>query len=101
MKLGRCEVNRTQQVRDDDGVRSTSGCDNAQEGPLASSGCKDTASVNRLVPFVHVADVEASLKFYSLLGFTPANAMKDNNGKMFWVMAQSQAAEIMLAKRPA
>tara|TARA_R110002073_G_scaffold118918_1_gene258635 strand:+ start:532502 stop:532954 length:453 start_codon:yes stop_codon:yes gene_type:complete len=54
--------------------------------------------VNRLVPFVHVTDVEASLSFYSLLGFTPANAMKDKHGKMFWVFAKSSAAEIMLAR---
>lgn len=56
------------------------------------------ASVNRLVPFVHVQDVEASLLFYSLLGFTTVNSMKDNHGKMYWVLARSEAAEIMLAQ---
>ncbi len=55
-------------------------------------------AVNRLVPFVHVADVEASLAFYALLGFVPQNAMKDGQGCMFWALAQSAKAEIMLAR---
>ena len=55
-------------------------------------------SVNRLVPFVHVTDVQASLLFYSLLGFTAENVMKDKHGNMFWALAKSWAAEIMLAQ---
>ncbi|MFK7959149.1 MAG: VOC family protein [Phycisphaerales bacterium] len=57
-----------------------------------------TVAVNRLVPYVHVADVDASLAFYALLGFTVVSAMKDDAGKTFWVMARSDAAEIMLAQ---
>jgi hypothetical protein len=55
-------------------------------------------AVNRLVPFVHVADVESSLAFYALLGFSPENAMKDARGHTFWALARSGAAEIMLAR---
>lgn len=69
-----------------------------EEMPGAPSGCGCAASINRLVPYVHVADVEASLAFYAKLGFTPVNAMKDDDGKMFWVLARSAAAEIMLAQ---
>jgi hypothetical protein len=56
------------------------------------------ASVNRMVPYVHVTDVQASLSFYSLLGFSLGNAMRDKNGKLYWALAQSSAAEIMLAQ---
>jgi hypothetical protein len=55
-------------------------------------------AVNRLVPFVHVADVEASLAFYALLGFAPQNIMKDVRGRASWALAQSAKAEIMLAR---
>ena len=56
------------------------------------------SAVNRLVPFVHVADVEASLAFYALLGFVPQNVMKDAGGRAFWALAQSGKGEIMLAR---
>lgn len=55
-------------------------------------------AVNRLVPFVHVADVQASLAFYAMLGFVPQNVMKDGRGDAFWALAQSGMAEIMLAR---
>ena len=58
----------------------------------------DSCAVTRLVPFVHVADVEASLAFYALLGFVPQNVLKDCDGRAFWALAQSSAAEIMLAR---
>lgn len=56
-----------------------------------------TSAVNRLVPFVHVANVEASLAFYALLGFVPQDIMKDGGGRAFWSMARSGKAEIMFA----
>ena len=59
------------------------------------------ASVNRMVPFVHVTDVQKSLSFYSLLGFAPVNTVKDKHGNMIWVLAQSSDAEIMLAQASA
>jgi len=62
--------------------------------PSANVAC----AVNRLVPFVHVADVEVSLAFYEMLGFVPQNAMKDGHGCTFWALAQSARAEIMLAR---
>lgn len=55
-------------------------------------------AVNRLVPFAHVADVEASLAFYALLGFVPQRVLRDAQGRAFWALAQSGKAEIMLAQ---
>ncbi len=57
-----------------------------------------SCAVNRLVPFVHVGDVEASLAFYVLLGFAAQNTMKDASGRVFWALAQSGKGEIMLAR---
>ena len=56
------------------------------------------AAVHRLVPFVHVASVDASLAFYAALGFAPVNVMKDARGVAFWAMAKSGGAEIMFAR---
>lgn len=52
-------------------------------------------AVHRLVPFAHVAEVDASLAFYALLGFAPVNVLKDARGVAFWAMAKSNGAEIM------
>lgn len=38
------------------------------------------------------------MAFYQLLGFDPQNVMKDVRGRAFWVLAQSEKAEIMLAR---
>lgn len=54
--------------------------------------------VHRLVPYAHVADVQASLAFYELLGFTPQRVMADPGGRAFWALAQSGQAELMLAR---
>ncbi|HZW06765.1 MAG TPA: VOC family protein [Phycisphaerales bacterium] len=56
-----------------------------------------SAAVSRLVTFAHVADVDASLAFYALLGFTPVHTMKDGAGRSCWAMAVSGSAEIMFA----
>ncbi len=55
-------------------------------------------AVDRLVPFVHVADVEDALAFYALLGFRPENAMRDAHARAFWALASSGKAQIMLAR---
>ena len=47
---------------------------------------------------MHVLNVDVSLAFYANLGFTSVNAMKDDQGKVFWVLARSEAAEIMLVQ---
>lgn len=55
-------------------------------------------AVNRLVPFVHVADVGASLEFYSLLGFAAGHVLRGGDGRAFWAMSHSDKAEIMFAQ---
>jgi hypothetical protein len=60
--------------------------------------CPPAASVRNLIPFVHVADVDASLDFYALLGFACDGAMRDERGRAFWASARSDRAEIMFAR---
>ena len=50
--------------------------------------------INRLVPFVRVVDVEASVAFYSHLGFTVQDTAKYKDS-LSWASLQSGDAEIM------
>jgi uncharacterized glyoxalase superfamily protein PhnB len=49
---------------------------------------------NRLIPFVRVVDVEASVAFYSHLGFTVQDTAKYKD-RLSWASLQSGDAEIM------
>ncbi|MDP1663002.1 MAG: hypothetical protein Q8L55_13885 [Phycisphaerales bacterium] len=55
-------------------------------------------AINRTVAYIHVADVDASLAFYALLGYAPEKTLKDEQGRAFWSLAHSGTAEIMLAR---
>jgi catechol 2,3-dioxygenase-like lactoylglutathione lyase family enzyme len=57
-----------------------------------------TCAVNNVITYAHVADVDASLAFYALLGFEPQNVLKDHGGHAFWARARSGKGEIMLAR---
>lgn len=46
--------------------------------------------VHRVIPYAHVADVQASLDFYALLGFTPGNIQRNHAGALVWAWAQSE-----------
>ena len=48
---------------------------------------KIPGAIDRLVPFVHAADVEASLAFYALLGFDFGEPMRDDRGAAFFAAA--------------
>ncbi|MGA2008603.1 MAG: VOC family protein [Solirubrobacteraceae bacterium] len=50
--------------------------------------------INRLVPFVRVVDVEASVAFYRHLGFTVQDTAKYKD-RISWASLQSGDAEIM------
>jgi catechol 2,3-dioxygenase-like lactoylglutathione lyase family enzyme len=52
--------------------------------------------VTDLVPFVHVADMERSLRFYELLGFERTND-HHHAGRLVWVWLERESARIMLA----
>jgi catechol 2,3-dioxygenase-like lactoylglutathione lyase family enzyme len=47
--------------------------------------------VRRIIPFAYVADVEVSLDFYALLGFTAAHLERSADGRIEWAWAQSAA----------
>ncbi len=53
--------------------------------------------VDRLVPFVRVADVERSVAFYHHLGFTPKNIYKYPD-LLAWAALESDAAEVMFQR---
>ena len=57
-----------------------------------------TQDVYDLVPFVHVADVEASLAFYAMLGFGTEQILKDGHGRAFWARARSGKGQIMFSQ---
>ena len=50
--------------------------------------------INRLIPFVRVVDVEASVAFYGRLGFTVQETAKYKD-RLSWASLQSGDAEIM------
>jgi catechol 2,3-dioxygenase-like lactoylglutathione lyase family enzyme len=52
--------------------------------------------VNRLIPFVHVEDVERSIAFYHHLGFIVASVYK-YKGQPVWAELCSEAAELMVS----
>lgn len=54
--------------------------------------------VRRLIPMLHVADVDASIAFYALLGFTPTGQAREPDGRSYWAKLDSAAAELMLAR---
>lgn len=65
-------------------------------------------AIDRLVPLVHAADVEASLAFYSLFGFEFDEPMRDEQGNAFFGSAAAPnpnpgkgPAEIMFARASA
>jgi hypothetical protein len=47
---------------------------------------------------LHVADVEASLRFYSLLGLATTAVMRDHAGQPFWGSANTGNFSIMFAR---
>lgn len=52
--------------------------------------------VHRLTPMAHVADVEASIRFYELFGFVVESRMQ-HGGRTRWAMLASREARLMLA----
>jgi arsenate reductase (thioredoxin) len=56
--------------------------------------------VNRLVPFINVADVERSVAFYHHLGFTPTSVYKHRD-LLAWAALESDGAELMFQRSDA
>src|SRR6185369_4048318 len=57
-------------------------------------------NVKALIPMAHVADVQRSIDFYSLLGFETIGLMKHDNGHCFWAHVRSGKAHLMFAADP-
>lgn len=55
-------------------------------------------AITALAPFAHVADVERSLAFYVLMGFTRRTAHAAPSGRTVWADAVSGDARLMLAQ---
>jgi hypothetical protein len=57
--------------------------------PTTRSAADPAARVQGLVAFVHVGDVDVSLSFYALLGFSAKNVMRGPDGRAFWAFAET------------
>lgn len=55
-----------------------------------------STNVTQLVPMAHVPDVERSIRFYALLGFTVRNRLR-HDGQTRWAWLDSGDAALMLA----
>jgi hypothetical protein len=55
--------------------------------------------INDLIPFLHVADVEASIAFYEKLGFAVDDTYRQD-GRVVWASMRSGSADLMLAEAP-
>ncbi len=76
-----------------DGQPVSSVADGPRAPDLATSPTEHR--VNRLVPFVHVGDVERSIAFYQHLGFTVESVYKYQE-RPVWAALQSEGAELMV-----
>lgn len=54
-------------------------------------------TVHDLIPMIHVADVEASARFYAHLGFVVERRMTLGDGRTNWASLRSGEARIMFA----
>jgi hypothetical protein len=65
------------------------------------SACPKALRINNSVPMLHVADVDASVSFYSLLGFVCDSRFSNPNGQTAWADISSGRARLMLARADA
>lgn len=69
----------------------------------ADAQSRQPADVHALIPMMHVRSVEASIKFYSHLGFACVSRMDHHDGRPIWARLRSPrtatqgGAELMLA----
>ena len=55
------------------------------------------ADVHRLAPFAHVADLERTISFYTLLGFKPVSIAKGDDGKPYWAHVKSGTGSLLFS----
>ena len=56
-----------------------------------------SAAVHKVIPYLHVADVEAGSAFYRLLGLEEVQSQGDDRGK-YWSFLMCGQASVMLAR---
>lgn len=66
--------------------------------PVPPPDCPDAFRVTNLVPMVHVVDVDRSVEFYRLLGFSCRSRFSGHDGVTNWADMVSERAEIMFAR---
>ena len=54
--------------------------------------------IESVVPMLHVEDVEASARFYQLLGLVRGNELRDGHGTLVWQWMGSELAGVMLSR---
>ena len=54
--------------------------------------------VTGMIPMAHAADVQRSVDFYSLLGMSVRNSLRDPSGALQWVDLANEGAQLMLAR---
>ncbi len=64
--------------------------------PLGS--CPIAARVNECVAMVHVANVDRSVEFYSILGFTCDSSYCSPDGSAYWAAVSSGKARLFLTR---
>jgi hypothetical protein len=69
----------------------------AAEHDLALTSAPPGPPIETLVPFVHVADVQRSVAFYSLLGFEARDTYAPD-GELEWAWLATDGAALMLAR---
>jgi len=60
--------------------------------------CPEALRINNSVPMLHVADVDRSVSFYSLLGFACESRFSNPAGQTAWADISSGGARLMLAR---
>ncbi|MDX1930767.1 MAG: hypothetical protein SFV81_29860 [Pirellulaceae bacterium] len=66
------------------------------EIPFPKADCPAEFRVHDHVPMAHVADVDRSVEFYTLLGFSCESRFKDGDGRTYYAALRSGQAELML-----
>ncbi len=66
------------------------------EKPVPQTACPETFRVHDHVPMAHVADVDRSVEFYTLLGFNCDSRFSNGGGRTYYAAVSSGQAELML-----
>lgn len=71
------------------------------QNPIPAVNCPETCRVENQIPMVHVLDVDRSVAFYALLGYSYQSRFSGDHGLTNWAMIASGNARMMLARATA